>query len=226
MSAATRAKTASTGALSGTEKVAVLLLALGKDRSAKLLKKFDPEELKQLTRSAADLRPVRMSDLETLVEEFAQTFSSGVGFAGTVAEVKNLLSGVMTEEQFAEVLSWAEEAAQHVSESVLVLFAASRAVTVMTFAPLCSVTPVMLQLVVPVAVPLPPRSLLQLTCVTPTASAAVPLTLSVAELLVYVVDVVGAVMEMVGAVVSPAATFQLKVCEAVRTLSETVAVTE
>src|SRR5690348_9984817 len=84
MSAATRAKTASTGALSGTEKVAVLLLALGKDRSAKLLKKFDPEELKQLTRSAADLRPVRMSDLETLVEEFAQTFSSGVGFAGTV----------------------------------------------------------------------------------------------------------------------------------------------
>lgn len=105
MSAATRAKAASTGALSGTEKVAVLLLALGKERSAKLLKKFDPEELKLLTRSAADLRPVRMSDLETLVEEFAQTFSNGVGFAGTVAEVKNLLSGVMTEEQFAEVLA-------------------------------------------------------------------------------------------------------------------------
>jgi len=46
-----------------------------------------------------------MGDLETLVEEFAQTFSSGVGFAGTVTEVKNLLSGVMTEEQFAEVLA-------------------------------------------------------------------------------------------------------------------------
>jgi hypothetical protein len=113
-----------------------------------------------------------------------------------------------------------------VSESVLVLFAASRAVTVMTFAPPCSVMLVMLQLVVPVATPLPPRSLLQLTCVTPTASAAVPFTLSVAELVAYVVDVVGAVMEMVGAVVSPAATFQLKVCEAVSTLSETVAVTE
>ena len=69
------------------------------------MKKFDAEELKLLTRSAADLRPVRMSDLETLVEEFAQTFSNGVGFAGTVTEVKNLLSGVMTEEQFAEVMA-------------------------------------------------------------------------------------------------------------------------
>ena len=96
----------------------------------------------------------------------------------------------------------------------------------MTFAPLCSVMPLTLQLVVPVAPPLPPRSLTQLTCVTPTASAAVPPTLSVAELVAYVVDDVGVVMEMVGAVVSPAATFQLNVCEAVSTLSETVAVTE
>ena len=106
MPAMSRARAAaSTGALTGTEKVAVLLLALGKTRAARLLKKFDPEELKRLTRSAADLRPVRMSDLETLVEEFAHTFSNGVNFAGTVTEVKNLLSGVMTEEQFAEVLA-------------------------------------------------------------------------------------------------------------------------
>src|SRR5882672_4662551 len=106
MAAMSRARAAApSGALTGTEKVAVLLLALGKTRAARLLKKFDPEELKRLTRSAADLRPVRMSDLETLVEEFAHTFSNGVGFAGTVTEVKNLLSGVMTEEQFAEVLA-------------------------------------------------------------------------------------------------------------------------
>src|SRR5688572_11780845 len=96
----------------------------------------------------------------------------------------------------------------------------------MTFAPLCRVIPLALQLVVPVAVPLPPRSLTQLTCVTPTASAAVPPMLRVAELVAYVVAVVGVAMEMVGTVVSPAATFQLNVCEAVSTPSETVAVTE
>ena len=49
---------ATTGALTGTEKVAMLLLALGKARAAKLLKRFDAEELKLLSRSAADLRPV------------------------------------------------------------------------------------------------------------------------------------------------------------------------
>src|SRR5689334_23178088 len=100
-----RADAASTANLSGTEKVAVLLLALGKARAARLLKKFDADELKLLTRSAADLRPVRMTDLETLVEEFAHTFSNGVGFAGTFTEVKNLLSGVMTEEQLAAALA-------------------------------------------------------------------------------------------------------------------------
>jgi flagellar motor switch protein FliG len=96
----------------------VLLLALGKERSASLLRKFDAEELKLLTRSAADLRPVRMSDLETLVEEFAQTFSSGVGFAGTMTEVKNLLSDVMTEEQFAVVLAEAPAKEEPVWERV------------------------------------------------------------------------------------------------------------
>ena len=113
-----------------------------------------------------------------------------------------------------------------VSESVRVLFAASRAVTVMTFAPLCKVMPATLQLVVPVAVPLPPRSFVHVTCVTPTASAAVPPTVSVAELVAKVVDVVGVAMEIVGAVVSPAATVHVNVCEAVSTPSDTVAVTE
>ena len=61
-----------------------------------------------------------------------------------------------------------------VNVSVLVLPAASRAVTVSTFAPLKSAT-LALQLAVPVAVPDPPRSFTQLTCVTPTASLAVPL---------------------------------------------------
>ena len=61
------------------------------------------------------------------------------------------------------------------------LFAASRAITVMTFDPLCNVTPEMDQPVVPLAVPLPPRSLDQVTWVTPTLSDAVPPRLRVAE---------------------------------------------
>jgi hypothetical protein len=46
--------------------------------------------------------------------------------------------------------------------------AASRAVTVSKFAPDCRTMPLAVQLVVPVAVPLPPRLLAHVTCVTPT----------------------------------------------------------
>ena len=116
-----KAKPTPPAALTGAEKVAVLLLALGKDRSAKLLKKFDAEELKLLTRSAADLRPVGMSDVEKLVEEFAHGFGNSVKFTGTVTEVKDLLSGVMTEEQFAEVLSDAPVKEEPVWERVSVM---------------------------------------------------------------------------------------------------------
>jgi hypothetical protein len=61
-----------------------------------------------------------------------------------------------------------------VSTSVPVLFAASLAVTVSTFGPLCSAMLLHVHVVVPEHVPLPPRSLTQVTCATPTLSVAVP----------------------------------------------------
>ncbi len=85
---------------------------------------------------------------------------------------------------------------------MLVLPAASRAVTVSTFCPLCSTIPLTDQLVVPVAVPLPPRSLLQVTCVTATLSEAVPPSASGVALAVCVASLVGVVIVTVGSVVS------------------------
>jgi hypothetical protein len=61
-----------------------------------------------------------------------------------------------------------------VTTSLATFAAASRAVTVMTFDPFCSVIPDTDQLAVPAAVPLPPRLLVQVTCVTPTLSEAIP----------------------------------------------------
>lgn len=90
------------GSLTGAEKVAILLLALGKTRAAKLLKRFDAEDLKLLSSSVGDLRPVTPGDLESLVEEFGQKFSSGVNFIGTANEIRDLLSGVVPQEQPAE----------------------------------------------------------------------------------------------------------------------------
>lgn len=89
-------------ALTGAEKVAILLLALGKSRAARLLKRFDEEDLKLLSRSVGDLRPITAADLEGLVEEFGQRFSSGVSFVGTATEIRDLLSGVLPQEEASE----------------------------------------------------------------------------------------------------------------------------
>lgn len=91
--------------LGGAEKVAVLLLALGRSRATQLLKKFDADDLKLITRAAVEVKPVGGSDLEVLVEEFAQTYATGLKFGGTMKEVEALLSGVMTSEQIAEAMS-------------------------------------------------------------------------------------------------------------------------
>lgn len=84
--------------LTGTEKVAVLLLALGKNKAEALLRRFDPEELKLLTRSTSDLRPISASDLEAIVQEFADKFATGMNFVGTGQEVEDLLSSVMSDQ--------------------------------------------------------------------------------------------------------------------------------
>jgi len=64
----------------------------------------------------------------------------------------------------------------------------------------------MLQIVVPLAMPMPPRSFDHDTSVTPTSSEAVPLKLVLVVLLVKLGPEVGLVMEMAGGAVSPETT--------------------
>src|SRR5438874_5994303 len=66
--------------------------------------------------------------------------------------------------------------------------------------PGCSATLLAVQLVVPPAVPLPPRLFAHVTCVTATLSPAVPPRLTGLVLVVYVAPPVGAVIATVGAV--------------------------
>ena len=91
--------------LSGPDKVAALLLAMGKPLASRLLKHFDPTELKIITRSAAALGAVPVTALEGLVEELAQQFSQGADLRGTASAVENLLGGVLPPDQVAEIMS-------------------------------------------------------------------------------------------------------------------------
>src|SRR3990172_7350500 len=95
--------------------------------------------------------------------------------------------------------------------AVAVFPAPSRAVTVRTFAPGWRAMALADQVVVPVAVPLPPRSLDQLTWVTPTSSAAVPPRVTEVLFVLKVAAEVGAVIATVGAVVSVKVTVRIAV---------------
>jgi len=69
--------------LGGTEKVAALLLAMGRQAAASVLQQFEPQEIRIVTKAAAELRPITAQELEGIVEEFAQQFSMGANILGT-----------------------------------------------------------------------------------------------------------------------------------------------
>ena len=91
--------------LKSAEKVAALLLVMGKPLASRLLGHFDPAELKLITRSAAQLGSVPIDVLEDLVEEFAGEFSNGLELRGTVDGAQDLLTGVLPPEQVADIMS-------------------------------------------------------------------------------------------------------------------------
>ena len=91
--------------LNGPEKVAALLLVMGKPLASRLLGHFEPAELKVITRSAAQLGSVPIELLEDLVEEFAGEFSNGVELRGTADQAENLIAGVLPPDQVAEIMS-------------------------------------------------------------------------------------------------------------------------
>jgi flagellar motor switch protein FliG len=91
--------------LKGSDKVAALLLAMGKPVAGRLLKHFDPLELRQITKSASGLGAVPTPVLEALVEEFSSHFSNGLDLLGNAGEAEQLLTGAFSPEQVADILS-------------------------------------------------------------------------------------------------------------------------
>jgi flagellar motor switch protein FliG len=89
----------------GAEKAAALLLAMGKPLAARLLKRFDQIELRQITRAAAHLGAVSSEVLDSLVEEFTDNFSIGADLLGNAGEAEQLLNGALPPEQVADILS-------------------------------------------------------------------------------------------------------------------------
>ena len=91
--------------LQGADRVAALLLAMGKPAASRLLKHFDSAELKEIARAASGLGSIPAAELEVVIEEFADQFAAGMSLLGTAQEVEKLLTGILPTEQISEVMA-------------------------------------------------------------------------------------------------------------------------
>jgi flagellar motor switch protein FliG len=90
--------------LNGPEKAAAVLLMLGAPTAARLLKHFDPPDLRVVARSAAGLGAVAPVTLERLAEEFAADFSAGVNLLGDMSQARDLLAEALPPGEVDELL--------------------------------------------------------------------------------------------------------------------------
>ncbi len=91
--------------LNGPEKAAVLLLMMGKPPAARLLKHFDPPDLRAVARAAAELGAIAPTTIDRLVEEFATDFSAGANLLGDVGQARNLLAEALPPNEVDEALN-------------------------------------------------------------------------------------------------------------------------
>jgi flagellar motor switch protein FliG len=76
----------------GPEKAAALLLMLGPPTAGRLLKHFDPTDLRAVARAAVGLGAVAPSTLDRLVDEFTADFSAGTNLLGDAGQARILLA--------------------------------------------------------------------------------------------------------------------------------------
>lgn len=91
--------------LSGAEKVAALLLVVGPPGASRLLKHFDPSELRLITRAAADLGAVPSPIIEQVIDEFHESFAAGLDLMGNAGQAQQLMAGVLPPDQIADIMS-------------------------------------------------------------------------------------------------------------------------
>src|SRR5262245_54382725 len=79
--------------LTGIQKAAVLMIALGDQASSTLLKHLDAEQVQAVSNAIADLQSISSSEAESVLEEFsaATTDATRIGYGG-IAYAKKILT--------------------------------------------------------------------------------------------------------------------------------------
>jgi flagellar motor switch protein FliG len=90
-------------ALTGQEKAAIFLSAIGEDAAAEILKGLNPKDIKKLSAEMAQLQQINRSDMEAVFNEIPEKLKSGNLYVGK-EYLKNVLSKGLGEEHASKIL--------------------------------------------------------------------------------------------------------------------------
>jgi flagellar motor switch protein FliG len=91
--------------LTGTEKAAALLLAVGKENASKVLAQLDDEDIRVIARSASYLGAVSQAMLDSIAEEFVIKVTVDGGLRGSSEHVERLLEEIMPQQQVRQIMA-------------------------------------------------------------------------------------------------------------------------
>ena len=90
--------------LSGRQKAAIMVLAMGEERASKFFAKMDDEEIREVSQAMVNLGKVDSKVIEGLLREFVIMISSPGALAGTFESTERLLLKGMDKDRVDEIL--------------------------------------------------------------------------------------------------------------------------
>ncbi|MFQ5564485.1 MAG: flagellar motor switch protein FliG [Parvularculaceae bacterium] len=90
--------------LTGAQRAAVVMLALGEENSQPLWEAFDEEEIREITLAIANLGPVTADVVERLLYDFVTNLSSTGSISGSVDSARRLLKNILPDDKVASIL--------------------------------------------------------------------------------------------------------------------------
>jgi flagellar motor switch protein FliG len=91
-------------ALSGPQKAAVLMLALGEDQCSRLLGMMHEDEIKEISAAMALLGPVRSEIVEHLCIEFAESLGGAGSLVGSYENTERMLLKTLPRDRVTQIM--------------------------------------------------------------------------------------------------------------------------
>lgn len=93
-----------TRSLSGREKAAIMMLAIGEENAGKLFQRMDDEEIKEISQNMANLGNIPAALVESIFVEFSERLSSTGSLVGSYESTERLLAKVLSKDRATAIM--------------------------------------------------------------------------------------------------------------------------